>query len=450
MRGSRLLTLSLALLLVGFLAGSAQAVFPLTGAGFDGPAAIFTQVAYSDEDGKLIMYHVLRPGPFFTSDKSGVVYRFKDSDGIGCGPKFRPVFADGTTLRDDTPAFAQLGEGLSEADTARRLVTDVFYSGACPSRKVQPKSEEEVFALEAAGEVELVPDADIVNAPSVPSPSKRSDWKLWEGAPDSYNPFDGSLSAQKISDNAELLDVVSNDAGDIIGLPNMPRPRSKGFSEGKSMWYITYEVCSDIQWSDTGFCSGEGVKDIFFIRYDPTLTAIHQTNIAAGVPFPKAEIEAGNSPSTGGNYSPIWAGACVGGNWVENTARSDAFEGTDKGFGPGGANCFGPTSAETKDWTSSNGLTFPSEIFDEGDDRRGGQMRTSADFVTLEGMNGFSATSASWAGKLKIINCPIFATDLNGDRRFTTNEFISFPNNVLEANASGNFSVFNTGGPAGE
>ena len=80
MRRSNVLTLSLALLLVGFLAGSAQAQFPGAGAGFapDAPATIFTQVAYSDEGGRLIMYHVLRPGPFFTHTATGVVYRFKD------------------------------------------------------------------------------------------------------------------------------------------------------------------------------------------------------------------------------------------------------------------------------------------------------------------------------------------------------------------------------------
>ena len=69
MNVSKLLTVSLTLLLVGFLVGSAQAQFPKEGAGFapTAPATIFTAVAYSDEDGKLIVYHVLRPGPFFTS-----------------------------------------------------------------------------------------------------------------------------------------------------------------------------------------------------------------------------------------------------------------------------------------------------------------------------------------------------------------------------------------------
>ena len=238
MRGSKFFTLSLALLLVGFVAGSAQAQFPKEGAGFapTAPATIFTQVAYSDEDGKLIVYHVLRPGPFFTSTATGVVYRFKDNDGVGCA-RFRPVFEDGTTLRDDTPAFAQLGEGLSESDTARRSVTDVFYSGDCPSRKEQPRSEDEVLALEDAGEAELVPDVDIINAPSVPSPRLRPDWSMWEGAPNGVNVFDGSKSTQSVADNAEMLDIVTNDAGDFISLPQMPRPRAKGFSEGRSTWF---------------------------------------------------------------------------------------------------------------------------------------------------------------------------------------------------------------------
>ena len=449
MRRSNMLTLGLAVLLVGLLAWSAHAQFPMTGPGFDpdAPSTIFTQVAYSDEDGRLIVYHVLRPGPFFTSDLTGVVYRFKDdATGQGC-PRFRPVFQDGTTLRDDTPAFAQLGEALSDADDARRSITDVFFLNGCPPRREQPRSEEEVLALEEAGEVELVPDVDIVNAPSVPSPNMRPDWSLWEGSPDGVNVFDGSLSAQKISDNAEIADIVTNDSGDLIGLPQMPRPRHKGFAEGRSMWYVTYEICSDEQWSDTGFCSGDGVKDIFFIRYGSTITGTDMTNIAFGIPFPKAAIAEGNTPATAGNYSPIWAGACVGGNWVENPERSEAYEGTEAGFGPGGANCFGPTPQEVKDFTSSNNLTLPSEIFPEDDPRHGAQIRTSADFAALEGMNGFNPTTEPWAGKLKIINCPIFAVDMNNDRQFSTDEFITFPNNVLEPSRGGNFNVFNPGSP---
>jgi len=438
----------IALIVLGLLASPASAQFPKQGAGFapDAPATIFTQVAYSDEEGKLIVYHVLRPGPFFTSTETGTVYRFKNSDGVGC-ERFRPVFEDASTLRDDTPAFAQLGPGLSEADKARRTVTDVFYSGDCPSRKEQPKSESAVLDLEASGDVELVPDVDIVNAPSVPSPRMRPDWSMWEGAPNGANPFDGSKSSQSIMSNEELKDVVVNDDGDMIGLPQMPRPRHKGFADGKGMWYVTYEVCSDEQWSDTGFCSGDGVKDIFFIRYGSSISETGQTNIAFGTPFPKAAVASGNSPATGGNYSPIWAGVCVGGGWSENEERSSKFEGTDAPFGPGGANCFGPTPQEVKDFTSSNSLTLPSEIFPEDDPRHGAQIRTSADFADLEGMNGFNPTTEPWAGKLKIINCPIFAVDMNNDRKFSTDEFLTFPNFVLEPSRGGNFTVFNPGSP---
>jgi hypothetical protein len=450
MRGLKLFTPALAILLVGFLIGSANAQFPKEGAGFDptAPATIFTAVAYSDEEGKLIVYHVLRPGPFFTSTGTGVVYRFKDSDGVGC-PKFLPVFADGTTLNDSTPAFAQLGPDspLFEGEPARRTITDVFYSGSCPGKRERPRSEEEVLDLEAAGDVELVPDVDIVNAPSVPSPKNRPDWSLWEGAPNGANPFDGSKSSQSIIGNAEIADIVVNADGGMVGLPQMPRPRHKGFAEGKSTWYVTYEVCSDEQWSDTGFCSGDGVKDIFFIRYGSSIGETGMTNIAFGTPFPKAEVASGNSPSTQGNYSPIWAGACVGGNWSENEERSEAYEGTEAGFGPGGANCFGPTPQEVKDFTSSENLTLPSEIFEEDDPRHGAQIRTSADFAALDGMNGFTEATAPWAGKLKIINCPIFAVDLNNDRQFTTDEFLTFPNFVLEPSRGGNFTVFNPGSP---
>lgn len=450
MKASKAITLALVTLMLGFFVTNAQAAFPGTGAGFapDAPATIFTQVAYSDEDGKLILYHVLRPGPFFTSDQTGVVYRIKDNDGNGCGQKVRPIFADGTVLFDKTPAFAQLGPGLSESDTARRSITDVFYTGECPTKKTQPRSEEEILDLEAAGEVELVPDVDFVNAPSTPSPTMRPDWSMWEGAPNGANMFDGTPSSQSVADNAELLDIVTNADGGFVGLPQMPRPRHKGFSEGKGMWYITYEICSDEQWSDTGFCSGNGVKDIFFIRYGSSIGHTGMTNIAFGTPFPKAEVASGNSPTTGANYSPIWAGACVGGAWAENDDRMGAFEGTNVGFGPGGANCFGPTPQEVKAFTADNAISLSGDdSFEAGDARIGNQIRTSADFALLDGMNGFNPITTPWAGKLKIINCPIFAVDLNGDRQFTTDEFIQFPNNVLTSTSGGNFNVFNPGSP---
>lgn len=250
-----------------------SAEFPLTGAGFapEAPASIFTQLAYSDEDGMLVVYHVLKPGPFFTSDKTGTVYRFKDdATQKGC-PRLRPVFREGEVLRDDTPAFAQLGEGLSEADRARRSITDVFFKSGCPKKQDQPRSEAEILALEDNGEVELIPEVDIVNAPTVPSPKARADRDLWEGAPDGVNIF--------------------------------------------------------------------------------------------------------------------------------------------------------------------------TEIFPAEDPRHGGQIRSSADFAALDGMNGFTMASALWAGKLKIVNCPIFASDLNRDRAFSTEEMIAFPNHVLAADQNGNFTL---------
>ncbi len=445
MGGSKLTIMSIAAMLVGLVAWAVPfnvfAAFPADTATFGPgtPSTIFTQVAYSDEDGMLIVYHVLRPPPFFTSDETGIVYRFRDdATGEGC-PALRPVFEDGTTLRDDTPAFAQLGEGLSEADRARRSITDVFFKNGCPTKKTQPKSEDEVLALEAAGEVELQPDVDFVNAASVPSPKLMADWELWEAPPGGANIFDGSLSAQSNAANVEIQDIV---------LPVMARPRHKGFSGGKSMWYITYEICSDETWSDTGFCSGDGVKDIFLVRYGSSHTKIMQTNIAFGVPFPKAEIAKGNTPKSGGNYSPMWRGACVGGQWVEDRG----FEGTDAGDGPGGMNCFGPTSEEVKDFTSANNilLSGDQELIDNDPDdpRIGGQMRTSPDFLLLDGMNGFDPETTPTKGKVKIINCPIFASDLNNDRKFSADEIIAFPNHVLEADRNGNFNVFTKGGKA--
>ena len=399
------------------LPATVGAEFPLTGAGFapEAPAGIFTQLAYSDEDGMLVVYHVLKPGPFFTSDKTGTVYRFKDkATRKGC-PRLLPVFREGEVLRDTTPAFAQLGDGLSEADRARRAITDVFFTTGCPSKKDQPRSEAEILALEDNGDVELIPDVDIVNAPTVPSPKAREDRDLWEGAPDGVNIFDGTPSMHSNMENAEVKDVVMDDPGHPIGLPQMVRPRAKGYAGGKAVWYLTYEVCSDVTWSETGFCGGDGVEFIFTVRTGPSLSETGQANIAAGIPFPKGALEAGNRPLTEHNYSPIWRGLCVGGQWEENPDRIAKFEGTDAPFGPAGANCFGPTAQEVKDFTSSNGITLSGEPFPADDPRHGGQIRSSADIAALDGMNGFTMTSTLWAGKLKVINCPIFASDLSMD-----------------------------------
>ncbi len=447
MRGLKLATIAVAVTFVGFVAMPAQvSAQPATMFAPAAPAAIFTQVAYSDEDAMLIIYHVLRPGPFFTSTQTGVVYRFlDDATGEGCvnekGRALKPVFRENEILNDSTPFFTNPEIILDErSDFARRSVTDVFFLDGCPNGKNQPRSEEEILELEDEGEVELVPDADIVNAASVPSPKMRSDWDLWEAPAGGFNVFDGSPSAQSNAANAEIGDIV---------LSSMVRPRHKGFAGGKSMWYITYEVCSDEQWSDTGFCSGDGVKDIFFVRYGPSHSELDMTNIAFGIPFPKAEVASGNSPKSGGNYSPIWRGQCVGGL---HDGGDRGFDGTDHGVGPpaNNANCFGPTPEELKAFTSANDISLTGDDdLDDDDPRRGGQVRSSADFSPLiEG--GFFGEMEPLAAKIKIINCPITASDLNQDRKFTADEMIIFPNHVLEANRNGEFTVFNAGGPSGE
>ncbi|HIN33380.1 MAG TPA: hypothetical protein EYM83_05490 [Nitrospirales bacterium] len=140
------------------------------------------------------------------------------------------------------------------------------------------------------------------------------------------------------------------------------------------------------------------------------------------------------------DYSPLWRALCVGGHWDENPDRIAKFQGTDAPVGPAGANCFGPTTQEIKDFTSSNGIILPTEIFPAEDPRHGGQIRSSADFAALDGMNGFDMAPTLWAGKVKIVNCPIFASDLNMDRTFSTDEIIAFPNHVLEADRDGNFT----------
>ncbi|HIB54574.1 MAG TPA: hypothetical protein EYO39_07180, partial [Nitrospirales bacterium] len=124
------------------------------------------------------------------------------------------------------------------------------------------RSEQEIVALENNGEVVLIPDVDIVNAPSVPSPKARADRDLWQGAPDSVNIFDGTPSAHSNMGNAEVKDVGTDARGNPIGLPQLIRPRAKGYAGGKAVWYMTYEVCSDMTASETGFCGGDGVEFI--------------------------------------------------------------------------------------------------------------------------------------------------------------------------------------------
>ena len=163
-------------------------------------------------------------------------------------------------------------------------------------------------------------------------------------------------------------------------------------------------------------------------------------NIVSGIPFPRHEIEDGNRPATEIRYSPIVTGLCAGGNWVEVEERQTNFEGTEAGFGPGGANCFGPTPLEMKDFIFQNNITLLGDVFPPDDPRYGGQIRTSSWFAFLEGMNGFRVIPAPWAGKLKIINNPGIAVDLNMDRQFESREFLAFPDFVLEANRDGEFS----------
>ncbi len=430
-----------------------HAQFPEAGAGFasDAPATIYTQVAYSDENGMLVLQHVLRPGPFFTSDQTGIVYRFRDNaTGQGC-PGLKPVFADGTVLFDDTPAYAQLGPGLSEADQARRSITEVVFRTGCPTEHEQPRSTRAIEDLEAAGVVELVRNVDLVNVPSVPSPDMRRNFRLWEGPANGVSWFDGLLSSQSIADNLELTDIVdgdpqsrfSRDFRKARGLPGIVRPRLQGWSQNREMYYVTYETCSNPTWSETGFCQGDGISEVFITRGGSSIGATGMTNIVSGVPFPRHEIEVGNRPANEIRYSPIVTGLCAGGNWVVNMDRVAKFEGTDAGVGFtfGRSNCFGPTPQEVKDFTSRNEIVLPGEIFPSDDPRHGGQIRNSADFFALEGMNGFSATPTPWIqGKVKIVNSPVIAVDLNRDRQFESKEFIAFPDFVLETNRDGAFS----------
>ncbi len=413
-------------------------------------AFIYTQVSYSDEDGRLALQHVFNPESFFTSDQTGVVYRFKNSSGQGCR-RFKPVFADGTVLFDDTPSFAHAQTGLSVVDHARRTITDVFYLDGCPSENDAPRFEQDVFDLEQAGKVELVPNVDIVNAPSVPSPSLRPNAQLWEAPPDGINIYNGRQAKQKVSDNLDLNDIVT-DVENVLGLPGIVRPRLQGWSEGRKMHYVTYEICSDeqwgtgrgsAQWQGTGFCVEDGVRDVLFTRSGPTISLTGMANVRPGISFPKAEIASGNIPATGAHYSPILAGMCIGGVWT----GSRGFAGADVASGPPGANCFGPTPAEVNAFTTANSIALPGEVFPPDDLRHGVQIRTSDDIAALEGMNGFSTIRIPWEGTIKITNSPVIAVDLNQDRKFSRHEFISFPNHVLKSSTGGNFNVFNPGSP---
>ena len=69
--------------------------------------------------------------------------------------------------------------------------------------------------------------------------------------------------------------------------------------------------------------------------------------------------------------------------------------------------------------------------------------RTDSNLRRLFCIVRHASPRAPWAGKLKIINRPVIAADLNRNRAFDAQEFVVFPNNVLQADQNGLFEVIN-------
>ncbi len=330
---------------------------------------IFTQLAFAE--GRLVTYHVLEPGPqaiqaFPTGHNKGMILRFP-----GC-PSLRPVL-------DDTAAPSP--QNSLTPDQAMREVFNVTLKSC-----VQPTSVSEAF-----NKANSKSSIGMINAPSVPAPvganvpeeEQQTADELWGPVPN-VGVVDffagGNLSPQNV-----LATTLSGLAVADVQQLDVRRPRIKGYSAGKVVYFITYEtrdlsrvglvssVLED-QWSRTGF---PGERPLWFLAYGRApLPSNNEAviNLVKGAPFWNE-----------GDYSPLWKMSCLDG-------------GITPPIGPG----------------SPCGNTRYSQI---------GQPR----FVSEVNETGLPLVN----GIFRDINCPILGTDVNDDGTFAntslSKEVVGFP-----------------------
>lgn len=346
MKRIKVALLTAALLALSVQIGTARAEVPADGTAFDG-AFVFTQLAFTnshDALGKdvLAIYHVFLPPSLWNNFDRAQVYRFPDC------PDLRPVFDEHVVFDDSPPGTT---------DRPNRRIIDVRLKSGCA---VQPKSEGEVKSLAA----KIVKTGNHVNAPSVPSPNRATDDQLFPPPPDAPgSPFTNAGWNANVASNADpftgepLFQVAPR-------VPAFPRKRNLGFSEGREMYYVTYEATGMPEYEGTKF---PNVYDIFFMRYSPGLDETSVANLVEGAP-----IVPGKAARMG--YSPFWVFQCVG------------------GIGAVGPSCLGPTFQQVGQPTYLDEALFRLEAA------------------------GLQADLSE--GDPTGVLCPIFAVDLNNDGDF--------------------------------
>ena len=347
-------------------------------AGFnaDAPNAIrriFTQLAL--DDGRLVSYHVLEPGPagveaFPTGSSTGKLFRFPSC------PNLRPVL-------DDSAQPSHTNQIV--LDNAMREVFNVTLSGC----DIQPTSASDV--LRTARSMQSI---GLVNAPSVPAPigapvpsnEQQSDDELWGPVPN-IGVVDvfagGNLSPQHIQGTTLSGLPIAN-----VQQPDIRRPRISAYAAGQVVYFITYETKNlsrsglvpravENQWSGSGF---PGERDLFFCAYGraplPPNAALPAGSLDSnGVPNDNQavlNIVKGAPFRNVGDYSPLWKMHCVNG---------DISPAIGPGFPCGSTRFYQIGQPHSLDELTATGIRIEGGIFRD-------------------------------------INCPILATDVNDDGNF--------------------------------
>ncbi|HZA38037.1 MAG TPA: hypothetical protein VE486_02755 [Candidatus Baltobacteraceae bacterium] len=347
-------------------------------AGFnaDAPNAIrriFTQLAL--DDGRLVSYHVLEPGPagveaFPTGSSTGKLFRFPSC------PNLRPVL-------DDSAQPSHTNQIV--LDNAMREVFNVTLSGC----DIQPTSASDV--LRTARSMQSI---GFVNAPSVPAPigapvpsnEQQSDDELWGPVPN-IGVVDvfagGNLSPQHIQGTTLSGLPIAN-----VQQPDIRRPRISAYAAGQVVYFITYETKNlsrsglvpravENQWSGSGF---PGERDLFFCAYGraplPPNAALPAGSLDSnGVPNDNQavlNIVKGAPFRNVGDYSPLWKMHCVNG---------DISPAIGPGFPCGSTRFYQIGQPHSLDELTATGIRIEGGIFRD-------------------------------------INCPILATDVNDDGNF--------------------------------